>query len=72
MDKPSPWFIAMGASGAEGVRDVIALLVALPVPIQAVVLVVLHRPWDAISKLRAVLAHHCSHPVIIADERSWS
>ena len=63
-----PWFVAIGASGAEGLRDIKALLVALPLPLRAVILVVLHRPWERPSYLRAVLAHACSHPVLIADE----
>jgi two-component system chemotaxis response regulator CheB len=33
-----------------------------------VVLVVLHRPWDTPSNLRAVLSRACSHPVLISDE----
>ena len=63
-----PWFVAVGASGAEGLRDIRALLVALAQPLRAVVLVVLHRPWDRPSHLRAILAQACPHPVLIADE----
>lgn len=64
----SPWIIAVGASGREGLRDVWTLLSALPPPLKAVVLVVLHRPWDKPSNLRAVLANRCSHPILVAEE----
>ncbi|RYF23801.1 MAG: chemotaxis protein CheB [Oxalobacteraceae bacterium] len=63
-----PWFVAVGASGGEGLLDIRALLAALARPLQAVVLVVLHRPWDRPSHLRAILAQACPHPVLIADE----
>jgi two-component system chemotaxis response regulator CheB len=68
LEGASPWFVAVGASGAEGLRDIKALLTALPASIPAVVLVVLHRPWDMPSNLRAILAHNCPHPVVIAEE----
>ncbi|RZK76380.1 MAG: chemotaxis protein CheB, partial [Methylobacterium sp.] len=61
-----PRFVAVGASGAEGLRDIRALLVALPAPLRAVLLVLL-RPWDRPSHLRAILAQACPHPVLIAD-----
>ncbi|WP_152278353.1 chemotaxis protein CheB [Methylorubrum populi] len=67
-DDGSPWFVAVGASGGEGLRDIEALLAALPPSIQAVILVVLHRPWDRPSNLRPVLERACSHPVLIAEE----
>src|SRR3954451_15699263 len=63
-----PWFVAVGASGGDGLNDIQALLAALPASLEAVVLIVLHRPPDQPSNLRAVLAHGCSHPVVIADE----
>ncbi len=61
-----PRFVGVGASGAEGLRDIRALLVALPAPLRAVLLVLL-RPWDRPSHLRAILAQACPHPVLIAD-----
>jgi two-component system chemotaxis response regulator CheB len=64
----SPWVVAVGASGADGLGDICALLAALPAPIPAVVLVVLHRNWDAATNLRSILARACPHPVVIADE----
>ena len=63
-----PWFVAIGASGGEGLADIRDLLAALPAPIGAVLLVVLHRPWDQPSSLRDVLARACPHPILIADE----
>jgi two-component system chemotaxis response regulator CheB len=68
MAKLSPWFVAIGASGAEGMSDLLALLNSLPSPIPAVTLVVLHRPWDRASNLRAVLGDGCRQPIVIADE----
>ncbi|MBV8616834.1 MAG: chemotaxis protein CheB [Acetobacteraceae bacterium] len=64
----APWFVAVGASGAEGLGDLEELLGALPAALPAVVLVVLHRPWDRISRLRAVLAQASAMPVIIARD----
>jgi two-component system, chemotaxis family, protein-glutamate methylesterase/glutaminase len=64
----TPWFVAIGASGAEGLSDIKELLASLPVPIPAVVLVVLHRPWDKPSHLREVLSRDCGHPILIAEE----
>lgn len=62
-----PWFVAIGASGGPGLDDLRCLLAALPVPFPAVVLVVLHRPWNWPSDLRAVLADGCRHPIRIAE-----
>ncbi|MBX9661046.1 MAG: chemotaxis protein CheB [Nitrospiraceae bacterium] len=67
-ENASPWFVAVGASGGEGLSDIKALLAALPPSIQAVILVVLHRPWDTPSNLRPVLERACTHPVLIAEE----
>ena len=64
----TPWFVAIGASGGEGLADIRDLLEAIPAPIGAVLLVVLHRPWDQASNLRDVLARACPHPILIADE----
>lgn len=68
MANSSTWFVAIGASGAEGMSDLLALLRSLPSPICGVTLVVLHRPWDRSSNLKAVLARGCPHPIVIADE----
>lgn len=64
----SPWFVAIGASGGDGLEDIKNLLAALPSPIRAVILVVLHRSWDKPSNLKFVLERACSHPVMIAEE----
>jgi two-component system chemotaxis response regulator CheB len=63
-----PWFIAIGASGAQGLSDIRGLLSALPAALNAVVMVVLHRPSDRISNLRIVLAADSPMPVVIAEE----
>lgn len=68
MDNPTPlYFVAIGASGIEGLDDIKALLRALGLP-AAVVMVVLHRPSDRPSALRGVLARSCDMPVLVAEE----
>ena len=64
---PQPWFIAIGASGADGLTDILELLRLLPHKLPAVVLVVLHRRWDHITHLQKVLAAG-PHPIVIAAE----
>jgi two-component system chemotaxis response regulator CheB len=64
----TPWFVAIGASGGEGLEDLRALLNAFPKDLPAVVLAVLHRPIDRLSNLRAVLARSCAMPVVIAEQ----
>jgi two-component system chemotaxis response regulator CheB len=61
-----PWFIAIGASGSDGLIDIKTLLHSLPPNLHAVILVVLHRAWDRVSHLRAVLAAASPYPVVIA------
>ena len=68
MTRTEPAFVAIGASGSEGLSDIIALLQALAEPCAAVVMVVLHRPSDRISHLREVLAQRCRMPVVVAEE----
>ncbi len=68
MENDHPYFVAVGASGAEGLQDLQALLRALPISCAAVIMVVLHRPSDKISYLRDVLARDCSMPVVVAME----
>lgn len=63
-----PCFVAIGASGGEGLSDIKDLLRALGPATGAVVMVVLHRPSDKLSALRDVLAHSCSMPVVVAEE----
>jgi two-component system, chemotaxis family, protein-glutamate methylesterase/glutaminase len=62
-----PWLVAIGASGGEGLRDIEQVLAALPVPLPAMLLVVLHRPWGRPSDMRCILARKCPHPVVIGD-----
>ncbi|TPL13032.1 chemotaxis protein CheB [Mesorhizobium sp. B2-4-11] len=67
-DDFGPHFIAIGASGADGLGDLRDLLEAFPADLPAVVLVVLHRPSERISHLREVLARRSILPVVIAQE----
>ena len=63
-----PFFIAIGASGSEGMTDMVMLLRLLPKPVHAVVLAVLHRPFHKVSYLRDILARDCGMPVVVAEE----
>ncbi|RYC28936.1 chemotaxis protein CheB [Lichenibacterium minor] len=65
---PAPWFVAVGASGPVGLDDIGDLLRELPRSLNAVVLVVLHRPWDRVSHLGAVLSRSSRMPVIVASD----
>ncbi|MCJ2039055.1 chemotaxis protein CheB [Methylobacterium sp. J-059] len=67
-DSVTPWFVAVGASGAEGLTDIKALLQVLPPDLPAAVLIVLHRSWDHISHLREVLARDSNLPIVIAAQ----
>jgi two-component system chemotaxis response regulator CheB len=66
--EPLPWFVAVGASGSQGLVDIRSLLATLSRPLRAAVLVVLHRPWDAPTNLKLVLERACPHPVLVADQ----
>ena len=61
-----PWIVAIGASGAQGLDDIVQLLEALPATLTAIVMVVLHRRWHQPSELRTILAQKCALPVVIA------
>jgi chemotaxis response regulator CheB len=67
-DDPGPYFVAVGASGSDGLRDLRDLLERIPANLAAVVLVVLHRPSNRISHLREVLARRSALPVVIPHE----
>jgi two-component system chemotaxis response regulator CheB len=64
----SPWIVAIGASGAEGLGDIKELLAALPDALAAVIMIVLHRAWDRPTHLREILARASTLPVVIASE----
>jgi two-component system chemotaxis response regulator CheB len=61
-------YVAIGASGSDGLDDIQELLRALPYPLAAVVMVVLHRSVSHISQLRSVLAAATPATVIVASE----
>jgi CheB methylesterase len=63
-----PYIIAIGASGGEGLQDMVDLLNVLPKPLAAIVMLVLHRPVDRISHLQAVLSRRSGLHVIVASE----
>ena len=63
-----PRFVAIGASGAEGLDDICTLLNLLKRPVQAIVMVVLHGPSDKISYLQEALARNCEMRIVVADE----
>ncbi len=48
--RPRAWYVAVGASGGQGRSALRDLLAALPWRLQAVVLIVLHRPGDRRSE----------------------
>jgi two-component system chemotaxis response regulator CheB len=65
---PPPFFIAIGASGSRGLKDMRSLLAELPADLPAVVLLVLHRPSDHVSRLAQVLARSARMPVSVAAD----
>jgi chemotaxis response regulator CheB len=62
-----PFLVAIGASGSQGLTQIKDLLSLLPRQIEAVVLVVLHRPVSCVSYLREILSRVASMPVVIAQ-----
>jgi two-component system chemotaxis response regulator CheB len=66
-EKAIPYYVAIGASGAEGLSDIQDLLEALPHPLSAIVMVVLHRPSEKINRLQEILARSSPIPVVVAD-----
>jgi two-component system, chemotaxis family, protein-glutamate methylesterase/glutaminase len=63
----SPWVIAIGASGSEGLDDLRSLLAEWQ-EINAIVMIVLHRPWEKDTHLRQILQRSTHMPVQIADQ----
>lgn len=66
----SAWFVAIGASGPTGFEDISHLLARLPPTLNAVVMVVLHRPFDEPSYLCDLLQRSTLLPVFIARDRN--
>src|SRR5215210_1508051 len=65
---PIDFIVAIGASGSQGLKDIERLLGRLPPDLPAVVLIVLHRPFDRVSNLRDVLNRHSAIPIHIAQD----
>jgi two-component system chemotaxis response regulator CheB len=69
MEKTSiPYFLAIGASGSEGLDDISELLHALPTSLAAVVMVVLNSQTQKSSRLRDILAQSSQMPVFVAED----
>jgi two-component system chemotaxis response regulator CheB len=66
--KPTPWIVAIGASGTDGLSDIQELISVLPPALPAVVMVVLHRPWDRPTRLRAILGRTSRLPIVVAAQ----
>jgi chemotaxis response regulator CheB len=62
------WFVAVGASGRDGLEDVRELLQLLPASLDATVLIVLHRPWHRVSHLQSILARASQMPLLVAQQ----
>lgn len=62
------WIIAIGASGGKGLEDICVLLANVPSDLDAIILIVLHRPWDEPSHLAEVLSRRSQIPVQIAGQ----
>jgi two-component system chemotaxis response regulator CheB len=65
---PQPLFVAIGASGSEGLSDISDLLGQWPEGAGIVVMVVLHRASDRPSALQEMLAKKSRIPVVVAKE----
>jgi two-component system chemotaxis response regulator CheB len=61
-------FVAIGASGAKGLKDMRALLSALSHPVNAILLLVLHRLPAAPSDLQGILGRASPIPVVLAEQ----
>ena len=63
-----PFVVAIGASGSDGMVDMVTLLQLLSKSVPAIVLAVLHRPFHKDSHLQDILARHCGMPVVVAQD----
>lgn len=61
-------FLAIGASGGQGLDDIKELLGALGSISNATVMIVLHRPFDKPSNLQAILQRATNMRVLLADK----
>jgi two-component system, chemotaxis family, protein-glutamate methylesterase/glutaminase len=60
------FIVAIGGSGSGRLLDIHELLEHLPIDLMAIVLIVLHRPVDAVSYLARVLERRSALPVRVA------
>jgi chemotaxis response regulator CheB len=68
VESGAPWIVAVGASGREGLDDLKDLLFGFPTSLPAVVMLVLHRPWERPSYLKSVLEQTSPLPLVIAAD----
>ncbi|WP_250502322.1 chemotaxis protein CheB [Caballeronia sp. AZ7_KS35] len=64
----TPWYVAIGASGPQGLQDIINLLIDMPPTSNAAFMVVLHRSSEQSSQLRQVLQRQIALPIKIASD----
>ena len=64
----APLFIAIGASGREGLSDISELLEHWPIDSAAIALVVVHRASDQESYLQEMLQRKSRLPIVIAKD----
>jgi len=63
-----PFFVAIGASGSEGLRDISELLQHWPINSPAIALVAVHRASDQESYLQELLQKKSRLPIVIAKD----
>jgi two-component system chemotaxis response regulator CheB len=62
------YFLAIGASGQQGLDDIKRLLSALGSLSNATLMIVLHRPFDKPSNLQAILQRTTNMRVLLAED----
>jgi two-component system chemotaxis response regulator CheB len=62
----STWVVALGASGSDGLSDLRQIVRILPASLNAVVLIVWHRPLIPVADLAAMLVTDARLPVSLA------
>ncbi|MDR7038579.1 chemotaxis response regulator CheB [Methylobacterium sp. BE186] len=62
------FYVALGASGPQGLDDIQRVLACLPRGLPAAVLICLHRPFDRMSHLQEILNRHSPLPIHLAQD----